>query len=138
MWLKKKFTYDLNSDNVKDDNINKSQQMLHKYKVKIGDSVKLLSNKGDYNGIIMPRYESFNDDYIVIKLKSGYNIGILIENIKNITSDNSSSDNSSGDSMNVSLNNNSRIEEHSKNFINQKEIIIVATNPIRMNRYQKF
>ena len=89
--------------------------MLHKYKVKIGDSVKLLSNKGDYNGIIMPRYESFNDDYIVIKLKSGYNIGILIENIKNITSDNSSSD-----SMNVSLNNNSRIEEHSKNFIQPK------------------
>ena len=116
MWLKKKFTYDLNSDNVKDDYINKSQQLLHKYKVKIGDSVKLLSNKGDYNGIIMPRYESFNDDYIVIKLKSGYNIGILIENIKNITSDNSSSD-----SMNVSLNNNSRIEEHSKNFIQPKE-----------------
>ena len=25
----------------------------------------------------MPRYESFNDDYIVIKLKSGYNIGLL-------------------------------------------------------------
>lgn len=121
MWLKKKFTYNLNSDNVKDDYINKSQQLLHKYKVKIGDSVKLLSNKGDYNGIIMPRYESFNDDYIVIKLKSGYNIGILIENIKNITSDNSSSDNSSSDSMNVSLNNNPRIEEHSKNFIQPKE-----------------
>ncbi len=33
----------------------------------------------------MPRYESFNDDYIVIKLKSGYNIGLLVENIINIT-----------------------------------------------------
>ena len=38
----------------------------------------------------MPRYESFNDEYIVIKLKSGYNIGILAENIINITIDNSS------------------------------------------------
>ena len=38
----------------------------------------------------MPRYESFNDEYIVIKLKSGYNIGILVENVIDITSDNSS------------------------------------------------
>jgi glutamyl-tRNA(Gln) amidotransferase subunit D len=114
--LKKKFTYDINSDNIKDDYINKSQQLLQKYNVKIGDSVKLLSNKGDYIGIVMPRYESFNDDYIVIKLKSGYNIGILIENIKNITSDNSSNDSTA-----VLLNNTSRVEAYSKNFIRPKE-----------------
>src|SRR5919112_794324 len=114
--MKKKITYDINSDNIKDDYINKSQQFLQKYNVKIGDSVKLLSSKGDYIGIVMPRYESFNDDYIVIKLKSGYNIGILIENIKKITSDNSSND-----STTILLNNNSRVEEYSKNFIRPKE-----------------
>jgi glutamyl-tRNA(Gln) amidotransferase subunit D len=88
--LKKKFTSNLNSDRKKDDYVSKSQQLLDTYKVKIGDSVKLLSNKGDYSGIIMPRYESFNDNYIVIKLKSGYNIGILVENILYITNESSS------------------------------------------------
>jgi glutamyl-tRNA(Gln) amidotransferase subunit D len=85
--LKKESTTNLNSDSRNEDYISKSQQLLSKYKVKIGDSVKLLSNKGEYIGIIMPRYESFNDHCIVIKLNSGYNIGILMENIINITSE---------------------------------------------------
>jgi glutamyl-tRNA(Gln) amidotransferase subunit D len=33
----------------------------------------------------MPRYESASDDYIVIKLKSGYNTGIHVGKIKSIT-----------------------------------------------------
>ncbi len=42
--------------------------------IKIGDSVRIISTKGNYYGIVMPRYESFSDKYLVIKLKSGYNI----------------------------------------------------------------
>ena len=88
--MKKKITPNLNSNRTRDDCVSKSQQLLNKYKAKIGDSIKLFSNKGDYRGIIMPRYESFNDEYIVIKLKSGYNVGILAENVIDITSDISS------------------------------------------------
>ncbi len=86
--MEKKNTSDLNSHDKKDEIISKSKHILEKYKIKIGDTVKILSNKGDFYGIIMPRYESFNDNHIVIKLKSGYNIGILIENILSITKDN--------------------------------------------------
>jgi glutamyl-tRNA(Gln) amidotransferase subunit D len=86
--LTKEATTNLNnSDSGKDDYISRSKQLLNKFKVKIGDSVKLISKKGDFTGIIMPRYESFNDNYVVIKLNSGYNIGISIENIINITSE---------------------------------------------------
>jgi glutamyl-tRNA(Gln) amidotransferase subunit D len=114
--LKKKFTADLNSNSKRDVYGNKSQQLLDSYKVKIGDSVKLISNKGDYSGIIMPRYESFNDDYIVIKLKSGYNIGVLVENIICITNESPSET-----SANTLLKIPSKSEEPFHNFIPPKE-----------------
>lgn len=60
------------------------KSLLNRYDIKIGDSVRISSTKGDYYGIVMPRYESFNDKYIVIKLKSGYNIGLSEENILDI------------------------------------------------------
>ena len=85
--MEKKYTSDLNSHDKKDEYVIKSKQILEKYKVNIGDNVKITSNKGNFYGIIMPRYESFNDNHIVIKLKSGYNMGILIEHILSITKD---------------------------------------------------
>ena len=96
----------INSNNRKDDYVSKSQKLLNKYNVKIGDKVEIISNKGNYRGIIMPRYESFNDYYIVIKLKSGYNIGLLEENIINIYNEDSIEN-----SKNVSLNIPSKYEE---------------------------
>ncbi len=114
--MKKKITPNLNSNSTRDDCVSKSQQLLNKYTVKIGDSVKLFSNKGDYRGIIMPRYESFNDEYIVIKLKSGYNIGLLAENVIDITSDISSEA-----SVNTLLNITCNSKDHWNNFVSSKE-----------------
>ncbi len=85
--MEKKYTSELNSRDKKDEHVIKSKHILEKYKINIGDNVKISSNKGDFYGIIMPRYESFNDNHIVIKLKSGYNMGILIENILSIIKD---------------------------------------------------
>ncbi|MBA3749632.1 MAG: Glu-tRNA(Gln) amidotransferase subunit GatD [Nitrosopumilus sp.] len=101
---------------MKDGYVSKSQQLLNKYKVKIGDSVKILSNKGEYIGIIMPRYESFNDNHIVIKLKSGYNIGISIENVIKIINYNSSENIS-----NTSLNIITKSKDIFNNFVPPKE-----------------
>src|SRR5438067_917952 len=36
-------------------------------------------------GVLLPRYESASEDYIVIKLKSGYNTGIKVSKVKAIT-----------------------------------------------------
>ena len=58
-----------------------SKQFLNKFKVNVGDEVKIVTKKAEFFGIILPRYETFSDKYIVLKLKSGYNIGIEIENI---------------------------------------------------------
>ena len=60
-----------------------SLEFLKNNQVGVGDSVKILSDI-TYSGIIMPRYEHSDDKHIVLKLKSGYNVGLEIAKIKNI------------------------------------------------------
>ena len=57
-----------------------SLEFLKTNKILVGDSVKILSDI-TYSGIIMPRYEHNDDKHIVLKLKSGYNIGLEINKI---------------------------------------------------------
>jgi len=61
----------------------KSLEFLKINKITVGDNVKILADL-TYLGIIMPRYEHSDDKHIVLKLKSGYNIGLEIEKIKKI------------------------------------------------------
>jgi glutamyl-tRNA(Gln) amidotransferase subunit D len=60
-----------------------SLKFLKSNQITVGDSVKILSDI-TYSGIIMPRYEHSDDKHIVLKLKSGYNIGLEIEKIKKV------------------------------------------------------
>ncbi len=55
----------------------KSLEFLKTNKISIVDSVKILADI-IYSGIIMPRYEHNDDKHLVLKLKSGYNIGLEI------------------------------------------------------------
>ena len=61
----------------------KSLDYLRAKDVNIGDSIKIISDL-TYIGILMPRYETSDDSHIVLKLKSGYNIGIELNEIKDI------------------------------------------------------
>lgn len=81
-------TLDPNSDDNKGKNSysKNSQQFLNKFKVNVGSEVKIVTKRQEFFGIILPRYETFSDKYIVLKLKSGYNIGIEVENIIEIVS----------------------------------------------------
>ena len=60
-----------------------SLEFLKTNQVSVGDSVKILSDI-TYSGIIMPRYEHSDDKHIVLKLRSGYNIGLEIERIEKV------------------------------------------------------
>ena len=60
-----------------------SLEFLKINQIIVGDSVKILSDI-TYSGIIMPRYEHSDDKHIILKLKSGYNIGLEIEKIVKI------------------------------------------------------
>ena len=60
-----------------------SLEFLKANKISIGDSVKILADIA-YSGIVMPRYEHSDDKHIVLKLKSGYNIGLEIKYIEKV------------------------------------------------------
>jgi glutamyl-tRNA(Gln) amidotransferase subunit D len=49
---------------------------------KAGDKVRIVTNDDTFEGILMPRPELYDDDITVLKIKSGYNIGISKEKIK--------------------------------------------------------
>ena len=61
----------------------KSLAFLQENKVKISDTIKVTADL-TYTGILMPRYEHSDDQHIVLKLKSGYNIGLEINKIKKL------------------------------------------------------
>ena len=53
-------------------------------KPKAGDSVKVTTIDGEYEGTLLPRPELLSDDITVIKLTTGYNVGIETKKIKKI------------------------------------------------------
>src|SRR3989338_487826 len=61
----------------------RSLTLLKDCKAKVGDTVRI-TGELTYTGILMPRYEYNDDEHIVLKLKSGYNVGIKINEIKKI------------------------------------------------------
>ena len=63
--------------------IGRSLEFLKSHDIAVGSSVKILTDI-TYSGIIMPRYEHSDDKHIVLKLNSGYNIGLEIYKIKEI------------------------------------------------------
>ena len=58
-------------------------EFLKSKQIVVGDSVKILAEL-TYTGIIMPRYEHSDDKHIVLKLRSGYNVGLEIKKITSI------------------------------------------------------
>jgi glutamyl-tRNA(Gln) amidotransferase subunit D len=54
-------------------------------KISVGDKVVIKTDSGELSGVIMPRYETASDEYISIKLNSGYNTGVKISKIKSIS-----------------------------------------------------
>jgi len=61
----------------------KSLAFLEKHNIQVGNMVRVETDS-TYSGILMPRYEYSDDKHIVLKLKSGYNIGVEIDKIKQI------------------------------------------------------
>jgi glutamyl-tRNA(Gln) amidotransferase subunit D len=52
--------------------------------VRVGDLVELALGKESVRGTLVPRYQSNDDQHVVLKLKSGYNVGIGLSKISSI------------------------------------------------------
>jgi glutamyl-tRNA(Gln) amidotransferase subunit D len=63
---------------------NKGLDVLKENNVEVWSDVIIHSKRGEYKGIILPRSETADDKHIVIKMATGYNIGINANNIQKI------------------------------------------------------
>jgi glutamyl-tRNA(Gln) amidotransferase subunit D len=63
----------------------KSRDLLTKAGARVGDRIRIQVRKGgvdeSVDGILMPRIHAGEEDYLVVKLRTGYNIGIQIGSI---------------------------------------------------------
>lgn len=57
---------------------------LEKFHSRVWAESLVSTTRGDFTGIILPRSENDDDHHIVLKLATGYNIGIAVDTITNI------------------------------------------------------
>ena len=75
----------MNSDNAYKGYRGDALEALSNFGAKIWSDVEVTTDQGSYTGIILPRSETADPHHIVLKLRSGYNIGIAAGSIRAIT-----------------------------------------------------
>lgn len=61
-----------------------SLAILKNFGAMVWSDVRLITNAGEFTGIILPRSETADEHHIVLKLRSGYNIGIAAKKVIDI------------------------------------------------------
>ncbi len=56
-------------------------EAMQRFGLKVWDEVVLKTDKGDFQGVILPRAETGDPYHIVLKMNIGYNVGINVERI---------------------------------------------------------
>jgi len=58
--------------------------MLRSYDARVWSDVEVRTGKGTFTGIVLPRSETADPHHIVLKLRSGYNVGIAADTVQEI------------------------------------------------------
>jgi len=56
----------------------KALEVLLKSKAEVGDLIRVTKGESVYEGILIPRSELGDDSHVVVKIKSGYNVGVEV------------------------------------------------------------
>ena len=62
----------------------KAISVLKRFKIRVWSETIIKTSRGQFKGIILPRSENDDDQHIVLKLATGYNIGIDVKTIENM------------------------------------------------------
>jgi len=57
---------------------------LKKFQVRVWSDAVVKTSRGEFSGIILPRSENDDDFHIVLKLNTGYNVGVDVNTIKSM------------------------------------------------------
>ena len=58
-----------------------SETLLARYSIRVWSDAEIRTTRGVFRGIVLPRAENTDDQHIVIKLDTGYNIGVDVATI---------------------------------------------------------
>ncbi len=61
-----------------------SLKVLKKYNTRVWGLAEIETTRGNFKGTVLPRSENDDDQHIVLKIATGYNIGLDIKTIKNM------------------------------------------------------
>jgi len=59
-------------------------EVLQHFQAQVWSDLTIKTAKGEYTGIILPRSETADPLHIVLKLRSGYNVGILADSVTSV------------------------------------------------------
>lgn len=59
-------------------------EVLKRFNMRVWSEASLKTTRGDFQGVILPRSENDDDGHIVLKIATGYNIGIAVETVEDI------------------------------------------------------
>jgi glutamyl-tRNA(Gln) amidotransferase subunit D len=62
----------------------RSLELLKKYNVRVWGQAIIKTTRGEFRGTVLPRSENDDDEHIVLKVDTGYNIGIDINTINDM------------------------------------------------------
>ncbi len=63
----------------------KALDLLKQYNIRVWSDTAVKTTRGDFNGIILPRSENDDDRHIVMKVPTGYNVGIAVDTVLDMT-----------------------------------------------------
>jgi len=63
-------------------------EVLQSFNMRVWSEAALKTTRGDFQGVILPRSENDDDGHIVLKIATGYNIGIAVDTIEDIVETN--------------------------------------------------
>lgn len=59
-------------------------EVLKSFNIRVWSEAELITTRGNFKGVILPRSENDDDKHIVLKLATGYNIGIAVDTIQDM------------------------------------------------------
>jgi glutamyl-tRNA(Gln) amidotransferase subunit D len=59
-------------------------EVLRSFRAQVWSDAKIITADGSYVGIILPRSETADPLHVVLKLRSGYNIGVAVDRIQDV------------------------------------------------------
>jgi glutamyl-tRNA(Gln) amidotransferase subunit D len=64
----------------------RARDTLLRWNVRVWSEVQVTNDAGSvFEGVILPRSENFDDLHVVVKLKTGYNVGVHVDRIRDMT-----------------------------------------------------